>query len=146
MRVGLDCRKIADFGIGTYARGLLHGLASLGGEEQYVAFVPSFARNLVPPNVETVIADVPNYSIRELVVMGRAIAKARLDIFHSAHYVLPWTSCLSITTVHDMILFHFPPERFGASSFHSRSAMSAVNDPAAVSRAVPERRSSRGRR
>ncbi len=117
MRVGIDCRKIADFGIGTYARGLLHGLASLSGDEEYVAFVPTSARHLVPPNVETVIADVPNYSMREMVVMGRAITRARLDVFHSAHYVLPWTSCPSITTVHDMILFHFPPARFGAAFY-----------------------------
>ena len=26
MRVGIDCRKIEDFGIGTYIRGLLHAL------------------------------------------------------------------------------------------------------------------------
>jgi hypothetical protein len=26
MRIGIDCRKIADYGIGTYIRGLLHAL------------------------------------------------------------------------------------------------------------------------
>ena len=39
MRIGIDCRKIGDFGIGTYIRGLLHALVDLGGEE-YVAFGP----------------------------------------------------------------------------------------------------------
>jgi glycosyltransferase involved in cell wall biosynthesis len=117
MRVGIDCRKIADFGIGSYARGLLHGLAGLDGDDEYVAFVPREARGLVPKNVECVVADVPNYSVRELLVMGRAIKAARLDVFHSAHYVLPWTSCPSVTTIHDMILFHFRPARFGASQY-----------------------------
>lgn len=107
MRVGIDCRKIADFGIGTYARGLLQGLASLEGNDEYVAFVPPHA--VVPQGIERVIVDVPNYSIREQFVMRRAIAKARIDLFHSAHYVLPWTSCPSIATLHDVIQFHFPP-------------------------------------
>lgn len=119
MRIGIDCRKIADFGIGTYARGLLNGLASLQGPEQYVAFVPTSARALLPANVEPVIADVPNYTVRELPVMGRAIARARIDVFHSVHFVLPWTSCPSISTIHDAIPFHFPPSRFGASTYLS---------------------------
>ena len=32
MRIGIDCRKIADFGIGTYIHGLLHALVEIGGE------------------------------------------------------------------------------------------------------------------
>lgn len=132
MRIGIDCRKIADFGIGTYARGLVHGLAALEGPEQYVAFVPGSARSLLPANVEPVIADVPNYSVRELPVMGRAIAKARIDVFHSAHYVLPWTSVPSIATIHDMILFHFPPPRFGASAYLSFMTRRALRKSARV--------------
>jgi len=132
MRVGIDCRKIADFGIGTYARGLLGGLASLDGDEQYVAFVPRSSRELVPANVEAVVVDVPNYSIRELPLMGRAIAAARLDVFHSVHYVLPWTSCPSITTIHDMILFHFRPPRFGASAYLAFMTRRALRKSARV--------------
>lgn len=109
MRVGIDCRKIADFGIGTYARGLLGGLAELDGDERYVAFVPSHARDLVPHGIESVAVDVPNYSVREQFVMRGAIDRARLELFHSVHYVLPRTSCPSIATLHDAIQFHFPP-------------------------------------
>ncbi|MEO8382476.1 MAG: glycosyltransferase family 1 protein [Acidobacteriota bacterium] len=132
MRVGIDCRKIADFGIGTYTRGLVHALAALGGPERYVAFVPSSARSLLPVNVEPVIADVANYSVRELPVMGRAVAKARLDVFHSAHFVLPWTSCPCIATLHDTILFHFPPPRFGASAYLSFMTRRALRKSARV--------------
>jgi glycosyltransferase involved in cell wall biosynthesis len=132
MRVGIDCRKIADFGIGTYARGLLHGLAELGGSEQYIAFVPSFAREQVPDNIERVIVDVPNYSIRELAVLGRAIAKARLDVFHSPHFVLPWTSVPSLTTIHDAIPWHFPPPNPVASLYLSIMTSRALQKSARV--------------
>lgn len=131
MRIGIDCRKIADFGIGTYARGLLHGLAQLEeGGEQYIAFVPSHARELVPRGIESIAVDVPNYSVREQFVMRRAIDAARLDLFHSAHYVLPWTSCPSIATLHDVIQFHFPPPnplaRFYLEIMYPRACRTSV--------------------
>jgi glycosyltransferase involved in cell wall biosynthesis len=117
MRIGIDCRKIADFGIGTYVRGLVHGLAEIGGGEEYVLFVPSSMREPLP--FESVIADAPNYSVRELYVMGRAIAGARLDLFHTPHFVLPWTSCPSISTIHDVIPVRFPPPQPGGSLYYS---------------------------
>lgn len=109
MRIGIDCRKIADFGIGTYIRGLLRGLADLDGTEEYVAFVPRVAAQTVPKRFEQIRVDTPNYSIQELFVMRRAIERARLDLFHSPHFVLPFTRCRSLTTLHDVILFRFPP-------------------------------------
>lgn len=117
MRIGIDCRKLADFGIGTYVRGLVHALGELGGDEEYVLFTPRDAD--VPATMERAIVDAPQYSVRELLVLGRAIAKARLDLFHSPHFVLPWTSCPSIATVHDTILVHYPPPRPGASLYLS---------------------------
>ena len=43
MRVGIDARKIADYGIGTYIRGLLRGVVELNTGDQYVAFAPAGA-------------------------------------------------------------------------------------------------------
>src|SRR5438309_4096922 len=82
MRIGIDCRKIADFGIGTYIRGLLHALVELGGDE-YVALGGADIAPLLPPGVEHVIVDPPHYSIRELLILGRAADRARLDLFHA---------------------------------------------------------------
>lgn len=117
MRVGIDCRKIADFGIGTYVRGLVHALAELEGDEEYVLFTPRDVE--VPATMERVVVEAPQYSVRELLVVGRAITKAQLDLFHSPHFVLPWTSCPSIATVHDTILAHYPPPRLGAALYLS---------------------------
>lgn len=106
MRIGIDCRKIADFGIGTYTRGLVRGLAELGGPETYVLFVRRPAAGLP---FEQVVVDVPVYSFRELTALGRAISLARLDLFHSPDLMLPWTSCPSVVTLHDVIRTRHPP-------------------------------------
>lgn len=109
MRIGIDARKLADFGIGTYIRGLLHGLAELGdGDERYVVFAPESARALVPAGFEHVALDAPHYSLRELVVMGRAAERARLDLFHAPHYVVPVTRVPLVVTIHDLIHLHQP--------------------------------------
>ena len=105
-RIGIDCRKIADFGIGTYVRGLVRGLAEIGAPETYVSFV----RRPVPDlPFEQIVVDVPPYSLRELPVLGRAIARARLDLFHSPDLMLPWTSRPCVVTLHDVIRSRFPP-------------------------------------
>jgi glycosyltransferase involved in cell wall biosynthesis len=99
MRVGIDARKIADFGIGTYIRGLLR-------EIDYVVFAPRDAP--VPRNLEHVVVDAPHYSIRELITLGRAADRARLDLFHAPHYVVPFTSVPVAVTIHDLIHLHQP--------------------------------------
>src|SRR5207245_1745390 len=102
MRIGIDCRKIADYGIGTYIRGLLHALAKLGGDE-YVAFGGSAIAASLPSGVDHVVVDTPHYSIRELLAMGRAADAARLDLFHAPHYVVPRMRTPFVVTIHDLI-------------------------------------------
>ncbi len=103
MRVGIDGRKIEDFGIGTYIRGLLGGLADLRGEEEYVVIAPRGARASIPAEFEHLVADAPHYSLRELVAFGRVVDAARLDLFHAPHYVVPFLSTPFVVTVHDLI-------------------------------------------
>jgi glycosyltransferase involved in cell wall biosynthesis len=102
MRIGIDARKIEDFGIGTYIRGLLHELAA-NGDDTYVAFAPERVAHLLPPGVEHVIVDAPHYSVRELVILGRAVDRAKLDLFHAPHYIVPFTRVPVVVTVHDLI-------------------------------------------
>ncbi|HKB79528.1 MAG TPA: glycosyltransferase family 1 protein [Thermoanaerobaculia bacterium] len=102
MRIGMDCRKIGDFGIGSYIRGLLHALAALGGEE-YVAFGPAEIGGALPAGVEHVVVDAPKYSLRELFRIGRAADRARLDLFHAPHYVVPFLRTPFVVTIHDLI-------------------------------------------
>jgi len=106
MRVGIDARKISDFGIGTYIRGLLQGLVELGAGDEYVVFAPAGAS--LPSGIEHIIVDAPHYSVRELVVVGRAADRASLDVFHAPHYVVPFTSAPLVVTIHDLIHLHQP--------------------------------------
>ena len=105
MRVGIDARKIADFGIGTYIRNLLRELVALGGAE-YVAFAPRGVA--LPLGVEHVVVDAPHYSLREIVTLGRAADRAGLDLFHAPHYVTPLTRVPLVVTVHDLIHLRNP--------------------------------------
>ena len=97
MRVAIDARKIRDFGIGTYIRGLIGGLLEIG-EDEIVALAPADAP--LPRGVEHVIVDAPHYSIRELLTVGRGVAA---DVFHAPHYVVPFTKLPTVVTIHDLI-------------------------------------------
>ena len=108
MRVGIDARKIADFGIGTYIRGLLYGLVAAGGGDTYVAFAPKRVAPLLPPGVEHVEVDSPHYSLRELVSVGRAVDRSAIDLFHAPHYVVPFTRVPFVVTIHDLIHLRHP--------------------------------------
>jgi len=106
VRVGIDARKLRDFGIGTYIRGLLRGLVELRTGDEYVAFAPKGAE--LPAGVEHLVVDARHYSIRELFVVGRAADRARLDVFHAPHYVVPFTNVPVVVTIHDLIHLHQP--------------------------------------
>lgn len=107
MRVGIDARKIADFGIGTYIRGLLRGLAEIRETETYVVFAPRTKH--IPEGFEHVAVDAPHYSLRELVTLRAAAIKARVDVFHAPHYVTPLALPMPlIVTIHDLIHLHQP--------------------------------------
>ena len=95
MRVGMDCRKIADFGIGTYIRGLLRAMTDV----EYVAFGPREIAPMLPPGVEHVLANPPKYSLRELF----AFRHLRVDLFHAPHYVVPFVNVPFVVTIHDLI-------------------------------------------
>ena len=58
LRIVLDTRRVADFGIGTYIRNLVRALARIDDRNQYKLItteqaVPEFAD--LPPNFETAI-------------------------------------------------------------------------------------------
>ena len=90
--IGLDARKIRDFGIGTYVRNLVRGLAQLDQENEYVL--------LVGPNGPEALAGLPDnfrllpegstvYSVRELFALSWRLWRLKLDLYHATHYVLP---------------------------------------------------------
>lgn len=110
--IGIDARKLDDFGIGTYIRNLVQGLARLDGENRYVVFVGSRgAEHLgeLPENFQTVVERSPVYSLRELVALSWRLFRLRLDLYHATHYVLPAVvPCRAVVTIHDVIHLLYP--------------------------------------
>ncbi len=103
LRVALDARKLRDFGIGTYVRGLL-GAAAARGAHDLVAIVRPGDEPLLPPGVEAKACGAEGYSLGELVAVARVLAAARPDVFHAPHYVVPlFPPRATVVTVHDLI-------------------------------------------
>lgn len=130
LRIGIDARKLSDFGIGTYIRGLLTALVEIRDDCQYVAFAPADAP--VPAGVEHVPLDAPHYSVRELIAVGRAARAARVDVLHAPHYVVPFTRIPLVATIHDLIHLH-QPLRNPAARMYARTMLGrAVRNSARV--------------
>ncbi len=116
MRVGLDGRKLHDFGIGTYIQGLLDGLQEITSPHHYVVFLPDEA-----DRSQSSLADDPRftlsvdrsspYSLRELLSLPFQMRRHHLDLFHATHYVLPpLRPCPAVVTIHDLIHLRFPAQ------------------------------------
>jgi O-antigen biosynthesis alpha-1,3-rhamnosyltransferase len=110
MRIAIDGRKIADYGIGTYIRGLLGGLAARDDDHEYLIFAPASAAGLLPggSRFRLIEEGAPHYSLRELLSVGRQLRRVRPDLFHAPHYVTPFTETPMVVTVHDLIHLHQP--------------------------------------
>jgi len=120
VRIAIDARKLRDFGIGTYVRNLLRHLGRLDATTEYVVLCHEADRDDVSAcgaNFRPFIDSSPGYSLREQVTVPLDLRRARVDLFHAPHYVLPpLISCRSVVTIHDCIHLRFPqylPSRIG---------------------------------
>ena len=112
--IGVDARKLKDFGIGSYIR---HLLAAIGRREEsreyqfrvYVRGTDRDAMAALPDHFEMVAEDSPGYSFSELTRFAWRLWRDRLDLFHATHYVLPplWKS-RAVVTIHDIIHVLYP--------------------------------------
>ncbi len=112
MRIGIDARKLHDFGIGTYIRNLLRQLARQDRQTEFVVFCRPDDRETLTSlgeNFRPVDEIARNYSIAEQVRIPLAIRREGVTLFHAPHYVLPpLVPCRSVVTIHDCIHLMFP--------------------------------------
>jgi len=112
MRIAIDARKLHDFGIGTYIRNLVTELGALDLETRYVLLTrreDAATATAAGTNFEAVIETSRPYSFAEQWHVPRAAARARADLLHEPHYVLPpLTRCKTVVTIHDCIHLRFP--------------------------------------
>ncbi len=112
MRIAIDVRKLNDFGIGTYVRGLAKHLPRIDPDSEFFvlcrpedeATIRSFS-----PNSRPVPVTARNYSVSEHISIPAKLRHLQVDLFHTPHYVLPFfTPCPSVVTIHDVIHLLFP--------------------------------------
>jgi glycosyltransferase involved in cell wall biosynthesis len=112
VRIGIDARKLHDFGIGTYIRNLLRQLARIDRQTEFVIFCRPEDRETLASlgeNFRPVEETAPNYSLVEQVRIPLAVRRERVTLFHAPHYVLPpLVRCRSVVTIHDCIHLMFP--------------------------------------
>jgi glycosyltransferase involved in cell wall biosynthesis len=119
VRIGIDARKLHDFGIGTYIRNLLRQLARLDRNTEYVLLCRSADETMLASlgeNFRAVAEGAGNYSVAEQLQIPLALKRQGVTLFHAPHYVLPpLVRCRSVVTIHDCIHLMFPqylPNRF----------------------------------
>jgi glycosyltransferase involved in cell wall biosynthesis len=126
MRIGIDVRKITDYGIGTHIRNVVLPAAVLMPEHEFFLYFDpndSIDRDPVFHWIEEVAG---KYSIREHFSLSRKAKMNRIDLFHAPHYTLPiFLRCPSVVTIHDLIhiRFHqyFPAWKVQAAKFVIRN-------------------------
>jgi len=112
--VGIDARKVRDFGIGTYIRNLVEAMAQRpeSNDFRFRLYLRSGDRELfagLPDGFETVAEEAPGYSVAELTRFAWRLWRDRLDLFHATHYVLPpLLRGKAVVTIHDIIHLLYP--------------------------------------
>jgi glycosyltransferase involved in cell wall biosynthesis len=122
VRIAIDARKLHDFGIGTYIRNVLRGLARIDHDTEYVLLCQEHDCPLASSlgsNFRAVSHASQPYSMREQFSIPWALRRERIDLFHAPHYVLPpLRRGKSVVTIHDCIHLMFPeylPNRLALS-------------------------------
>jgi glycosyltransferase involved in cell wall biosynthesis len=112
VRIGIDARKLHDFGIGTYIRNVLRQLARLDRQTEFVLLCRPEDRETLASlgeNFRPVAETAGNYSVAEQVRVPLALRREGVTLFHAPHYVLPpLVRCKSVVTIHDCIHLMFP--------------------------------------
>jgi len=132
MRIGIDARKLHDYGIGTYIRNLLRHLARIDEQTEFVVFCRRdevSSLGLLGPNFRAIAESSGNYSLTEQVRIPLALKREGITLFHAPHYVLPpLVQCRSVVTIHDCIHLMFPeylPNRFAPAYARASITMAA---------------------
>ncbi|MCX5800617.1 MAG: glycosyltransferase family 1 protein [Candidatus Eisenbacteria bacterium] len=127
MRIGIDARWIFRelSGIGTYTRELVKHLAEIDRQNEYVLFfdraaaleeVRAFAHLEEAPNFSTSLLAHGPFSPWSQLVLPSLFTRLRLDVFHSANYMIPFLAfprnragdTLCVVNLHDLIPLLFP--------------------------------------
>src|SRR5262245_3961552 len=103
VRIGIDARKLHDFGIGTYIRNVLQQRARLDERTEYVVLCRPADIDVVQQlgsNFRGVVETSGMYSLTEQVSLPLVLARQHVTLFHEPHYTLPpLVRCRSVVTI-----------------------------------------------
>jgi len=112
-------------GIGEYTRELIRALAALDRKNRYVLLFDNAdvrARTLAEtgvrdaPNVTSVLLPWGLFSVRNQLLLPRALRRRGIEVFHATNYMIPFLAfprrrtgaVRCVTTIHDVIPLLFP--------------------------------------
>src|ERR1700746_724364 len=108
VKIGIDIRRMTEFGVGTYIRNVVRNLGRLDHENEYLLFgSPAKVEEIgaLPPNFHTVPLRASDRSVEGYREFRTALKRLGCDLVHipnlfSVPRLLP---CPYVMTVHDML-------------------------------------------
>jgi glycosyltransferase involved in cell wall biosynthesis len=143
LRIVLDARRIADFGIGTYIRNLVRSLARLDSANQYTLItpapaVPEFAD--LPSNFDIAVYEKRSQPGFAQIGFTLFLRRFSADLFHIPLNVVPlWMPKPYLVTIHDMSTLLFANQkglRNNLRLFYLRRGLARADQVLAVSSAT----------
>jgi glycosyltransferase involved in cell wall biosynthesis len=143
LRIVLDARRVADFGIGTYIRNLVRSLARLDNKNQYTLItpapaVPEFAD--LPSNFEIAVYDKKSKPGFAQLGFTLYLRRFSADLFHIPLNAVPmWMPKPYLVTIHDMSTLLFSNQkgyRNNLRLFYLRRGLARADRVLAVSSAT----------
>lgn len=120
--VVIDARRIRDFGIGTYIRNLIHGLARLEHNHRYTLIIP--ANDIAEiqglgSNFGTAVYSQLDTEVMHNIAFPKFLRKLQADLFHiPLNSVAWWMPRPYVLTIHDMSTLLFPAHRSFRNRMH----------------------------
>ena len=143
LRIVLDARRVADFGIGTYIRNLVRSLAKLDRTNQYTLItpapaVPEFAD--LPSNFETAVYGKKSQPGFAQLGFTLFLSRFSADLYHIPLNAVPmWMPKPYLVTIHDMSTLLFSNQKGYRSNlrlFYLRRGLARADRVLAVSSAT----------
>ena len=105
MRIAFDLRRIGNPGIGRYMKCLAEAVVAQAPEHEYLLIMPEHGEALVhAPSAAKISPRLKYYSLREQIELPRLLARHKIDLLHSPHFLLPLVRpCPAVATIHDVV-------------------------------------------
>jgi glycosyltransferase involved in cell wall biosynthesis len=109
MNIGIDVRKLRDYGIGTHIRDVILYAADKDAANRYFLFGDPSDFQTSSNHFIWVPDSTPKYSFQELFSLSKKASELNIDLFHSPHFTLPFRlKCKAVVTIHDIIHLKMP--------------------------------------